>query len=44
VDGHYRAAMSKLGKTVVKSRDKTRVFLRDKRGQEIVCDDDDRRF
>jgi hypothetical protein len=39
----YKAAMTKLGKEVVRSRDKTRLFARDKRGNEMVSAEDDRR-
>ncbi len=39
----YKAAMAKLGKSVVRSKDKTRLLPRDKRGQEAVSDADDMR-
>ncbi len=39
----YRAGMTKLGKTVYHSKDKTRLLARDRRGQETVSEDDDRR-
>jgi predicted DNA-binding protein (UPF0251 family) len=38
----YKAAMAKIGKTVVRSKDKARLLPRDKRGQEIVSDSDER--
>ncbi len=39
----YGAAMAKLGKEAVRSPDKTRLFVRDKRGQEAVSREDDLR-
>ena len=43
VEEAYRAGMAKLGKTVYRSRDKTRLLPRDKRGQEAVSQEDDLR-
>lgn len=43
VEEAYRAGMAKLGKTVYRSRDKTRLLPRDKRGQEAVSEEDDLR-
>jgi hypothetical protein len=43
VDEAYRAGMGKLGKTVVTSRDKTRLLARDRRGQCDLSEDDDKR-
>jgi predicted DNA-binding protein (UPF0251 family) len=43
VDEQYRAGLKKLGKSVVRSRDKTRLLPRDRRGQENLSEDDDRR-
>jgi DNA-binding CsgD family transcriptional regulator len=40
---NYTAAMAKLGKEVFRSRDKTRLLARDRRGQETVSVEDDRR-
>ena len=44
IEQTYRAGMEKLGKTVIQSKDKTRLFSRDKRGQALVSDADDRRL
>jgi predicted DNA-binding protein (UPF0251 family) len=43
VEETYRAAMTKLGKTVVRSKTRTHLFSRDRRGQEDVADGDDQR-
>jgi len=43
VEEVFRAGMAKLGKTVVASRDKERLFARDRRGQDDVADIDDAR-
>ena len=43
VEESYRAGMTKLGKTVYHSRDKTLLLARDRRGQETVSEGDDRR-
>ena len=40
----YKIAMGKLGKSVVRSTDKTRIFPRDQRGNETVWTDNNRRF
>lgn len=44
IDEAYRAGMAKLGKQVIRSKDKTRLFARDRRGQYDVSSDDDQRF
>ena len=44
IEETYKAGMMKLGKTVYHSKDKTRLLARDRRGQEVVSDDDDRRL
>lgn len=44
VDESFKAGLAKLGKEAVRSCDKTRLFVRDRRGQEIVSESDDRRY
>jgi hypothetical protein len=43
IEGTYRAAMGKLGKTAYLSKDKTRLLTRDRRGQYDVAEEDDKR-
>jgi DNA-binding CsgD family transcriptional regulator len=43
IDEVYRAGMAKLGKTIYRSIDKTRLLVRDRRGQETVSEADDLR-
>jgi DNA-binding CsgD family transcriptional regulator len=43
VEEAYRAGMTKLGKTVYHSTDKTRLLARDRRGQENIGEGDDQR-
>lgn len=43
IEEAYRAGMGKLGKTIYRSKDKTRLLPRDKRGQEAVSEDEDLR-
>jgi hypothetical protein len=44
VEEAYKAGLKKLGKQAVRSRDKTRLFARDRRGQDCISEDDDRRL